>query len=45
VLWALTDHLGTVRDVIDNSGTLAELEAQVERLHAAYRAAPGATAN
>jgi RHS repeat-associated protein len=22
VLWALTDHLGTVRDLIDNSGTL-----------------------
>ena len=38
-------RLAAADDVIDNSGTLAELEAQVERLHAAYLAAPGATAN
>ena len=29
-------RLAVADDVIDNSGTLAELEAQVERLHAAY---------
>ena len=38
-------RLAAADDVIDNSGTLAELEAQVERLHAAYLAAPGTTAN
>ena len=38
-------RLAVADDVIDNSGTLAELEAQVERLHAAYLAAPGTTAD
>ena len=28
IYWALTDHLGTVRDLVDNSGTV--------RMHAAY---------
>ena len=37
-------RLAVADDVIDNSGTLAELEAQVERLHAAYLAAADATA-
>ena len=37
-------RLAAADDVIDNSGTLAELEAQVERLHAAYLAAADATA-
>ena len=34
-------RLKAADDVIDNSGTLAELEAQVERLHARYLAAAG----
>jgi dephospho-CoA kinase len=37
-------RLAAADDVIDNRGTLAELEAQVERLHAAYLAAADATA-
>ena len=37
-------RLAAADDVIDNSGTLAELEAQVERLHATYLAAADATA-
>ena len=37
-------RLAAADDVIDNSGTLSELEAQVERLHAAYLAAADATA-
>ena len=38
-------RLAAADDVIDNRGTLAELEAQVERLHAAYLAAADATAD
>lgn len=36
-------RLKAADDVIDNSGTLAELEAQVERLHARYLAAADAS--
>ncbi len=35
-------RLAAADDVLDNAGTLAELEAQVERLHADYLAAAGA---
>lgn len=35
-------RLAAADDVLDNAGTLAELEAQVERLHARYLAAAGA---